>query len=65
MKLVAYVFANSTQQTYIHFDEMGYVSIVDYFLHATAFAPEEIADYTRLLVMSRIAGFEPTKIYVG
>lgn len=64
MRLVAYVFANPTRQTYIRFDEMGYVSIVDYFSQATAFSPERMADYTRLLVMSNISGFEPAKIYV-
>ena len=64
MKLVAYVFANPTRQTYIHFDELGYVNIVDYFSHATIFSPEKMADYTRLLVMSQVTGFEPAKIYV-
>jgi hypothetical protein len=64
MKLVAYVFANPTRQTYVHFDDMGYVSIVDHFPHATIFPPERMAEYTRLLVMSHITGFELAKIYV-
>lgn len=69
MKLIAYVFASkptdpSTSQTFVRFDEMGYVNIVEGFQNATVLSPDHVAEMTRLLVMSHVGGFHLTGIYM-